>query len=338
MNILLVEDSETLQYQFTKFLEEAGHSVVVASSGEKAIQLMELSPIELIICDVEMPGLNGYETVSIIRESLADNWIPIMIATNLSSNQDCLKGFEAGADDYLVKPISKELLHAKIGVMERFILIYQNSKIGKNNALSQQQNQLTGFTDYPMFLERAELQWAILSRQHLPASFLVVKIDRFVDYKQSCGNKASKKCLKEVSEAIKLCVRRPGDIVAKMNDEEFIVMLTDTGKVGAASVAKNICRSVEKLNIEYKQSSSLDVITVSVGGSTCIRLREQSILKTIDLAKTALKYVNTYFGNDYKIMKFDTMKCSGVETRADKSVFTPSLAEQTSTSKRFTAF
>ena len=81
MNILLVEDSATLRHAMKAYILDAGHTALIAESGEQALQLIENSAVDLIIMDVEMPGLNGFETTRLIREWLDGFWVPIIFVT-----------------------------------------------------------------------------------------------------------------------------------------------------------------------------------------------------------------------------------------------------------------
>src|SRR5690625_2591439 len=87
MKILLVEDSATLRHAMCQYIREAGHEPVVAHSGEEALQLLEDTPVDMIIMDVEMPGLDGFETTRLIREWLGGHWIPIIFLTGKRSEE-----------------------------------------------------------------------------------------------------------------------------------------------------------------------------------------------------------------------------------------------------------
>ena len=99
MKILLVEDSATLRHAMCQYISEAGHMPVIAHSGEEALQLLEDTPVDLIIMDVEMPGLNGFETTRLIREWLGSHWVPIIFVTGKNEDESYQEGIEAGGDD-----------------------------------------------------------------------------------------------------------------------------------------------------------------------------------------------------------------------------------------------
>ncbi len=274
MKILLVEDSPVLQAELSNYIKNAGHAVTVADNGETAVQLMELTGADLIICDVEMPGLDGFETVSIIRDYLGEQWIPIIFITKRDQVEDFLAGFEAGADDYMIKPVNEKILQAKMMVMERFILMQQQLNEARNAPEeSSKFDKLTHVYSSENFVDLAGLQWSMLTRQELAASILIVDIDHFGPYIDYYGQEESDKTLQKVAKAISSSVHRPGDFVGHLREDDFIVMLPDTGSIGANRVAERICIGIESLNIEHKRSRVLGVISASVGVATVLSLR-----------------------------------------------------------------
>ncbi len=313
MNIMLVEDSPTLQQQISNDIKSAGHAITVVSNGETAVQLMELSGADLIICDVEMPGLDGYETVSIIREYLGEQWVPIIFITKRGRLEDFIAGFEAGADDYLVKPVIKQILHAKLRVMERFILMQQQLNEARNTPEEATKfDKLTHVYSSDHFFDLAMLHWSILSRQMQPASLLIIDIDYFESYQEYYAEQASLNCLKSVAKAIMASVHRPGDFVGRITEDDFILMLPDTDEEGAAKVAERICLAVEALNIEHKSSRVLGVVSVSIGVATSINLKTFNLDKNIQAASHALQRASDGKGNCFETVKLTSMTTSGI--------------------------
>lgn len=311
MNVLLVEDSPTLQFEISKYISTAGHSTTIANDGETAVQLMELNGADLIICDVEMPGLDGYETVSIIREFLGEKWVPIIFITKRDSVEDFIAGFDVGADDYLVKPVNEKILQAKLRVMERFILMQQQLNEARNAPEEAKKfDQLTHVYSSDHFLDLALLHWSILSRQSLPVSLLMIDIDYFKSFKEFYGEGATLKALKGVAQAITASVHRPGDFVGRITEDDFILMLPDTGESGAAKVARRICMAVEALNIEHKRSRVLGVVSVSIGVSSTGNIKKYSLDENIEVATRALQLANQK-GNCFECVKLNFMPSSG---------------------------
>ena len=314
MHVLLVEDSQTLQQELAGYITNADHKVTVAKDGETAVQIMELNGADLIICDVEMPGLNGYETVSIIRESLGEYWVPIIFLTKRNTVEDFLLGIEVGADDYLIKPLNEKVLHAKLKIMERFIIMQQQLNEALNaHEKSQKFDALTQVYSKGHFLELAKLQWAILARQKQPASILIVEIDYFSEYKQHYESQATDLSVQKVAQKLSAAIHRPGDFVGRISEGQFVLMLPETSKSGSEKVAERILFQVESLNIEHKKSRVLGVISVSIGGESVITLKDNSLTEAIQVAHQNLEQVQSQNGNAFRVSKKSNLKFNGID-------------------------
>ena len=314
MHVLLVEDSQTLQNELSSYILNAGYEVTAAKDGETAVQIMELNSIDLIICDVEMPGLNGYETVSIIREALGEYWLPILFLTKRNTVADFLKGIEVGADDYLLKPINEKVLHAKMKVMERFIIMQQQLNEALNaHEKAKKFDPLTQVYSKTHFNDLAKLQWNVLARQKQPASILVIAIDYLQEHTEFYDEKATDAVIRSVAHKIRTAIHRPGDFVGRIEQNLFVMMLPETSKSGCEKVSERIVESVESLNIEHKKSRALGVASVSVGGQSVINLKTNQLSDAIKVAQHNLATVQAANGHDYLVTKKSELINSGVE-------------------------
>ena len=270
MKILLVEDSATLRHATTSYIRAAGHLAVVAESGEEALQLVEREPVDLIIMDVEMPGLNGFETTRLMREWLGEHWIPIIFLTGKNDDASYKEGIEAGGDDYLIKPVSEVILTAKIRAMGR--ITDMRDQLHKLNAELENLSQRDGLTrlyNRRTFTELSKQQWSIATRNHQPLSLIMLDIDHFKPYNDFYGHPAGDECLRRISKALSDALQRPADIVARYGGEEFIILLPETELHGAKLVGENILLAINQLEIMHERSNTASHVTASIGIASC---------------------------------------------------------------------
>lgn len=169
MQVLIVDDTELERVYLRALLEENSCSVLEAESGEQALQLMERieeRPIDLVLMDLVMPGIDGIETVRRLRRLHPKHWFPILF---LSSQEDELivcKALETGGDDYLIKPISTNLLLAKIRAFSRVKELQQELEMMNLELFhSSITDPLTQVHNRLGFLNQYEVQWRISARE-----------------------------------------------------------------------------------------------------------------------------------------------------------------------------
>ncbi|GGY69061.1 hypothetical protein GCM10011613_11720 [Cellvibrio zantedeschiae] len=289
MKILLVEDSATLRYAMRNYIIEAGHTPLIAQSGEEALQMLETTPVDMIIMDVEMPGLNGFETTRLIREWLGGHWIPIIFVTGRNEDESYREGIEAGGDDYLIKPVSAMIIKAKIRAMER--ITEMRDQLNQLNAELEALSQLDSLTqtyNRRTFNEMAQQQWLLAARQQNPISVLMIDVDHFKLYNDHYGHPAGDSCLKKITQAIRDCLNRPFDLLGRYGGEEFIVLLPETDSLGALRVADLINAEMEKIGLRHEVSPTRQHVTVSIGGASCGQTMSYSLEELIKRADRAL--------------------------------------------------
>lgn len=123
LHVLLVEDSRAVALPIQAFIERGGHRVTYASSGEEAVELFRADPPDMVLMDVIMPGISGIEATRLIKAVKLDRWVPLIMMTSLTSDADLINGLDAGADDYLFKPIHFDVLAARMRSMHRIAAI-----------------------------------------------------------------------------------------------------------------------------------------------------------------------------------------------------------------------
>lgn len=310
MKILLVEDSATLRHALCNYIRSAGHEPVVAKSGEEALQIVERTPVDLIIMDVEMPGLNGFETTRLIREGLGDHWVPIIFVTGKSEDESLEQGIEAGGDDYLVKPVRPTILKAKIRAMERITRTRdQLASLNQDLKRLSQRDDLTQLYNRRTFREKAEEQWRQAARSKQPLSILLLDIDYFKPYNDTYGHPAGDECIKLVAKTLSKSLNRSGDVVARYGGEEFIALLPNTPELGAKHLAEQIRKAIERYRVPHKESPSGDYVTVSIGASVVNFTTGTTLEQQISLADKAL-YEAKDTGRNRVVVKVHNPHCT----------------------------
>lgn len=291
MRILVVDDNRTSAMLTATIAEDHGADVETANSGERALEMLEQESFDLVLMDVVMPGLDGYQTTREIRKRFADRWFPILFLTGRDDDDDFERGIDAGGDDYMIKPISEPILMAKIKAMAR-ILDMQNKlvEMGEKLAKAASTDALTGLLNRRAFSEYLNKQWLNNRRNHATCnlSVLMMDIDHFKPYNDNYGHMRGDEVIKTVAEILDREVNRPLDAVARYGGEEYIAVLPDTDLIGARVIGERVRAAVEAAAIPHIKSSTGPVVTVSVGVSSCAEFNKATMEDLIDCADGAL--------------------------------------------------
>lgn len=270
MKVLLIEDSVSVRELLTQVLTQAGHQVHGMPTGDEAIASTELVTFDLILLDVEMPGLNGFDTCKLIRQKLS-HWIPIIFLSTHADDASFQAGIDAGGDDYLVKPVSHVILNAKLKAMQR-IAEMRDRMEAMNKSLEHlsRSDSLTGLYNRRAFFDVAKRDWQGAARQNTPLSIAIFDIDYFKPYNDYYGHPEGDTCLSAVAHCLEVNLQRDMDVVARYGGEEFILVLPNTNLHGAQHVAERLCLAVEELHLPHATSPTSHVVTVSVGVCTTL--------------------------------------------------------------------
>ncbi len=302
--ILIVDDTDANLIALSALLESEDVNILQASSGNEALKIILTNKIDIVLLDVQMPVMNGFEVAEILRSNNKTKNIPIIFITAISKEEEYVfKGYELGAVDYLYKPIKNELLKSKIKV---FLRLNKQSKIieEKNFELETiieklkekeieitmlaRLDGLTGVYNRRVFNEDFIDEWARNSRNKKNLSVIMIDIDFFKQYNDTYGHLEGDNALIEVAKEVVKTVGRSYDEVYRYGGEEFVVLLPETDYQGAFFIAEKIRKNIEKLKIEHSGSKNLNYLTVSLGVSTCIPDDKMNKMELLDVADTML--------------------------------------------------
>lgn len=277
MKVLLIEDTMTsatvVSHQLAKLGLETRHAV----NGEEGLAQFKAWKPDLILLDIIMPGLDGFEVARRIRQLEKDGeWTPIIFLTAKTKDEDLEHGIEVGGDDYLIKPVSGVVLAAKVRAMQRlaqmrYSLVVLTRRLDEaNRELTRLTavDGLTGIANRRCFDDTIQREWQRARRNRLPLTILMVDVDCFKQYNDGYGHQAGDECLINVAHTLAGQLKRPADLVARFGGEEFVVILPETNAVGAHRVADGLRRSIEALALPHAFSEAGELVTVSIGVAT----------------------------------------------------------------------
>lgn len=259
--ILIVDDDPLNRLVLEKTLQHE-YQVFLMQSGEKALTFLKNNSVDLIILDIMMPGLDGYEVLLELKENPATQAVPVIFISANDSHDDEAKGLELGAMDYITKPFSTAIVRARVR---------NQLMIKQKNDLLEMLASIDGLTEIPnrRYLDDSlSREWRRSRRSNTPLSVILMDIDHFKRYNDCYGHRAGDDCLKQVAHALVAVCKRGSDFVARYGGEEFAAVLPDTGKNDALIFADKLRMAVKSLNIPHKASLNADHITISLGVAT----------------------------------------------------------------------
>ncbi len=276
MRVLVVDDTDDMLLLACAYVEEMGHEAVPATGGEEALAIVESDPPDMVLMDVMMPGMDGYEVTRRIREiSGEQGWIPVIFLSAMVDDASVAAGIAAGGDDYLTKPISEVVLQAKINAMDRLTQMRQRlvgitAELEVANEQLAAQSLLDGLTEVANrrhFDQQIEIEWRRARNGDSFLGLLMMDVDFFKNYNDSYGHLKGDECLRRVATAIAAEAPRAADFVARYGGEEFVVIVPDTDQDGLKALAERIRSGIEALEIPHRDSSAAAVVTVSIGAA-----------------------------------------------------------------------
>ncbi len=281
--MILIVDDEPINVQvLTQSLKDLYH-VKVTTSGTKALEIVSTEPPpDLILLDIIMPGIDGYEICRRLKSDERTRNSPVVFITVQDSVEDEMAGLGLGAVDYITKPFNLPIVQARV---RTHIELKRKSDMLEDLAFM---DGLTNIGNRRRFDEAMPREWRRCGRKQLPVSLVMMDVDSFKPYNDNYGHAAGDKCLQQVARTLENSLLRGGDLVMRYGGEEFVVLLPETDPEGALSVAERMRHEVEKLAIRHEFSATADVVTISFGVATVVPTDENS---PSDLLEAADKMV-----------------------------------------------
>jgi diguanylate cyclase (GGDEF)-like protein len=276
MKILVVDDSKVIRMYVAECISSLGHEIINAENGEEAVAYIKGNDVDLVLMDVKMPGMNGFETTQAIRTMDQHDWFPIIFLTGQKGDDSFANGILAGGDAYLPKPINPLRLQYTVTAMERIYVMRQKLHSAQKDLLLANKelerlamyDQLTGLANRRNFDETLEKQYKLAKRNKTPLSVIICDIDFFKIYNDNYGHQKGDICLTKVAKVIGAVLHRPTDKTCRYGGEEFTVILPDTNLEGGLLIAEKLRKAVSDENIKHEGSKVASCVTLSVGLAT----------------------------------------------------------------------
>ena len=296
MKVLLVDDSATILAATRHMLEKMGHAVATAENGEVALSVFEKDRPDLVLMDVGMPVMDGYEAAQHLRKRYAEDWVPIIFLSGADHEQDLERGIRAGGDDYLIKPVSYVVLHAKIHAMQRIdemrrkLLKMSAELTAANRALERvsRQDSLTELANRRCLDAYLADELARARRSKKELALALCDLDYFKPYNDHYGHQAGDECLRQVAQVLRSVCRRPADLAARYGGEEFALVLPETNLPGATQVAERMRAAVARLTIRHEHSGAAPHLTMSVGVASLVPGKDIRVERLVAIADQAM--------------------------------------------------
>ena len=247
--VLIVDDSATNRQMLGDCLE-ADYAVLLASSGEEGLELAREHQPDVILLDVMMPEVDGYEVLRQLKEDDRTSSLCVVFITGLDTPEAEEKGLVAGASDYVTKPLHPTVVRARVAL---------HMQVVRQRRMLETLANIDGLTELPnrrQFDGTLQKEWLRALRDGIPLGLLMIDIDRFKSLNDRFGHQTGDRFLARVGHVIRQNVRRAGDMAARYGGEEFAAVLPGTGSTGALEMAETIRRCV----------ASADTTDIVLGG------------------------------------------------------------------------
>jgi two-component system cell cycle response regulator len=306
--ILIVDDHEDNIELLRARLDSWGFATDSAADGEQALQRIQESPPDLILLDVMMPKIDGIEVARRVKGDRSLPFIPIIMQTALDATENKVEGLEAGADDYITKPIDFAELKARVNSMLRIKRLQdaleerERQLLEANERLRHmsQTDGLTGLDNRRHLEERIDEMFEHARRLNEPFACVMCDLDRFKSVNDTYGHQAGDAVLKQFARILRHEVREI-DRVGRYGGEEFMLLLPGTVLDAAVTFAERVRKEVEGHTFTFEETQICRTASFGVSAWPHPRIGNCDVL--VRAADDAL-YVAKETGRN-RVIRFD---------------------------------
>jgi diguanylate cyclase (GGDEF)-like protein len=275
---VLIADDDAISRQVLGTLLKPEYSVLLAKNGAQTLERAARHVPDLILLDVVMPDMDGYEVLRRLRADPRTEHISAIFISGLDRPQDEAIGLKMGASDYITKPFNAAVVLARVAV---------HMEVLRQRRMLERLANIDGLTELAnrrRFDEVFQGEWERARRSGQPLSLALLDVDCFKQYNDRYGHSAGDRALRSVARIASGCMRRPGDLAARYGGEELALLMPDTSAEQALQVTSWMCQSIAQLTIPHEASTAARVLTASVGGATLDPAGAESCLELLESA------------------------------------------------------
>ena len=275
--ILVAEDDKFTRLQLRCMLLKEGYRVEEVSDGEQCLATYIRIHPDIVLLDAMMPLMNGFTCCTKLKALPGGDRLPVLIITGLEDEASVDWAFEAGATDFVTKPIHWAVLRHRVRRLLREAKLAQQLEQA-NQELQQLVvcDALTQLANRRRFNEYLGQEWQRMAREQTPISLILCDIDFFKAYNDTYGHQAGDGCLQQVAAALKAAAKRSTDLVARYGGDELVAILPNTPIAGALRVAEEIQLKVENMALAHTSSQVSHQVTLSLGIASTIPSAQSS--------------------------------------------------------------
>ena len=302
--VLIVEDEPVVRRLLERWLrDECHYTVMTANDGQQALTLaLDFQP-HLVMTDLQMPVMDGLELCRALRESAWGQNIYILMLTSADSEDDLVRGFDAGVDDYLTKPVKLRALSARLKAAWRYVrlrdawerdherLTLAAEELAQTNRSLQMaalSDPLTELANRRAGLNALSQAWSAATRHGHALSVIAIDVDRFKDINDTYGHSAGDLVLQRVSQSLREAARRE-DTVCRWGGEEFLVICPNMPDSEGLQAAQRFRAAVAALRIAFDDKTMQVTISLGVATWRADMASAQQLLSQADKALYAAK-------------------------------------------------
>lgn len=278
---ILIVDDATENIDILYSLLKADYRVSAAKNGIKGFKMAIQNQPDVILLDIVMPEMDGYEVCRLLKETEETKNTPVIFVTARTQALDEAKAFSLGAVDYITKPFVPIVVKARIKT--HIALKRKNDMLEELVSL----DGLTNIFNRRKFDGQLIHEWRKAQRRNESLSVIFIDIDHFKRFNDNYGHARGDECLQQVAACLARRLKRPEDFIARYGGEEFVIILPRTGLEGVTHMGENLVHAVWALGVPHLFSDTSDVVTISAGAGTTTPVPHNG--SPIELVKVADK-------------------------------------------------